>query len=62
MAENSTPEPEPGKCPTCGKPVDPKAPAVPFCSKRCRLVDLGRWFKGDYKISRPIEQTDMDED
>jgi endogenous inhibitor of DNA gyrase (YacG/DUF329 family) len=27
-------------------------PAFPFCSDRCKLIDLGRWIDGDYKISR----------
>jgi uncharacterized protein len=35
-------------CPICGKPVDPKH--RPFCSARCRTIDLGRWLKGDYRI------------
>ena len=35
-------------CPTCGKPVlwGPDAPERPFCSKRCRLIDLGEWLDG----------------
>ncbi|HWP94805.1 MAG TPA: DNA gyrase inhibitor YacG [Gammaproteobacteria bacterium] len=34
------------KCPTCGKPVtwSPAAPWRPFCSERCRLIDLGEWL------------------
>lgn len=42
------------KCPLCKKPVefDSKAlpPGFPFCSERCKLVDLGRWIDGDYAI------------
>jgi endogenous inhibitor of DNA gyrase (YacG/DUF329 family) len=56
-------------CPTCGKEVsrtskiDGKtakgAPSFfPFCSKRCRLVDLNAWFESQYVISRPVEQQD----
>jgi len=26
----------------------------PFCSERCRLVDLGHWFDGNYRISEPL--------
>ncbi len=35
-------------CPTCGREVawGPDAPERPFCSKRCRLIDLGEWFDG----------------
>lgn len=32
-------------CPTCEREFDPQeSPAKPFCSERCRLVDLGRWL------------------
>ena len=38
----------PTKCPTCG--ATPKLEHRPFCSKRCQEIDLGRWFKGSYKV------------
>ena len=44
------------QCPTCKRPIpDPKASEelptfFPFCSERCKLVDLGRWFNGKYQI------------
>ncbi|HXT69300.1 MAG TPA: DNA gyrase inhibitor YacG [Vicinamibacterales bacterium] len=28
-----------------------EAPWAPFCSQRCKDVDLGRWLKGDYRIA-----------
>jgi endogenous inhibitor of DNA gyrase (YacG/DUF329 family) len=28
--------------------------SFPFCSPRCKSVDLGRWFNEDYKVSRPM--------
>ncbi|ALA23773.1 DNA gyrase inhibitor [Piscirickettsia salmonis] len=38
-------------CPTCQKDVDIKnATARPFCSERCRLIDLGAWAEESYKI------------
>jgi len=41
-------------CPTCKGPVVKGAPGVeklfPFCSERCHLVDLGRWFGEEYRI------------
>lgn len=40
----------PGRCPTCGKATDPQGLERPFCSPRCKLVDLGRWLKGHYVI------------
>jgi endogenous inhibitor of DNA gyrase (YacG/DUF329 family) len=33
--------------------VQASAETFPFCSKRCRFVDLGRWLDGKYRISRP---------
>jgi endogenous inhibitor of DNA gyrase (YacG/DUF329 family) len=42
------------KCPICKRPVpapDPNAPGpYPFCSERCKLIDLGRWLDGKYQI------------
>ncbi|MEZ5831486.1 MAG: DNA gyrase inhibitor YacG [Dongiaceae bacterium] len=35
-------------CPICGKPTDQKF--KPFCSARCRQVDLNRWLSGTYRI------------
>jgi len=39
-------------CPTCGQPVvwGPDAPERPFCSRRCRLIDLGEWLDGGRAI------------
>jgi endogenous inhibitor of DNA gyrase (YacG/DUF329 family) len=43
------------KCPTCGKPIEWKDnPCRPFCSERCRLIDLGGWVNEEYKV--PGEQ------
>jgi endogenous inhibitor of DNA gyrase (YacG/DUF329 family) len=46
-----------GKCPICSKPYEVEAvsdlPTFPFCSERCRLVDLGRWIDGAYAIPGP---------
>lgn len=38
------------KCPTCRKAVERSAPEFPFCSERCRLIDLGNWASGKYAI------------
>lgn len=41
-------------CPICKKSVSDVAPdrpaAYPFCSDRCKLIDLGRWLDGKYQI------------
>jgi hypothetical protein len=42
------------RCPTCHKPVLLSDPEVPFCSERCRTIDLGKWASGTYVISSPI--------
>lgn len=49
------------KCPVCNKPTSEEN--KPFCSKRCKDVDLARWFRGDYSL--PVvegEDTPDDED
>lgn len=42
------------RCPTCGTLVLPNDPEIPFCSDRCRKIDLGKWASGAYRISSPI--------
>ena len=37
-----------GRCPICGRP--PSQDTRPFCSPRCRDVDLNRWLTGSYVI------------
>ena len=37
-----------GGCPMCGKPMDQMH--SPFCSGRCKTIDLGRWLNGDYRL------------
>ncbi len=44
-------------CPTCKKPVKRTDPEFPFCSPRCRLIDLGKWASGEYVISSPVQDT-----
>jgi uncharacterized protein len=45
------------RCPTCRKAVRTKGPEFPFCSERCRLIDLGKWASGGYVISTPVRDT-----
>ncbi|MHB1936051.1 MAG: DNA gyrase inhibitor YacG [Acidobacteriaceae bacterium] len=42
------------RCPTCGTLVLRDDADFPFCSDRCRLIDLGKWASGAYRISSPI--------
>ncbi|MCF6280856.1 MAG: DNA gyrase inhibitor YacG [Candidatus Polarisedimenticolaceae bacterium] len=45
-------------CPTCDSKVQwhPDSVSRPFCSERCRLIDLGDWIEENNKISTPIEE------
>ncbi len=48
------------RCPRCGTRVDWAGnPHRPFCSEKCRLIDLGRWAQEDYRI--PGGQTNTEE-
>ncbi len=39
------------KCPLCGKITTwEENPWRPFCSERCKLIDLGRWASEEYRI------------
>jgi uncharacterized protein len=48
MTERDLPRKKTPRCPVCGRPRD--ARFRPFCSKRCRDVDLARWFNQVYAI------------
>ncbi|OFV96617.1 MAG: hypothetical protein A3H94_04435 [Acidobacteria bacterium RIFCSPLOWO2_02_FULL_60_20] len=43
-------------CPICGRPVEISDPHLPFCSERCRLLDLGNWASGRYAIPTAISE------
>ncbi|MDV6227989.1 DNA gyrase inhibitor YacG [Nitratireductor aquimarinus] len=48
-------------CPECGK--ESLRAHYPFCSKRCKDVDLNRWLSGSYVLpGRPLDQDDDDTD
>jgi endogenous inhibitor of DNA gyrase (YacG/DUF329 family) len=58
-----------GRCPICSRSFEIASlddlPSFPFCSDRCRLVDLGRWIDGAYTIpgsSPSAPETDADQD
>lgn len=43
-------------CPTCrSKKVTDTQQFFPFCSKRCKLIDLGAWADEKFKIEEPID-------
>jgi endogenous inhibitor of DNA gyrase (YacG/DUF329 family) len=47
------------RCPSCRTLVTPQEEYFPFCSDRCRLIDLGKWASGAYRISSPILDPDV---
>ncbi len=53
------------RCPICRKPVDLSSanPFRPYCSERCRTVDLGTWASEDYRVpGKAAEDTEHPED
>ena len=50
------------RCPTCEMLVQPADADFPFCTDRCRLIDLGKWASGGYKVSSPVLDPDLLED
>jgi len=51
-------------CPTCKRETEwsAQSPFRPFCSERCRLIDLGAWFSEEHAIPGESVQLDPDED
>ena len=43
-------------CPICNRPAPPRQGnrSYPFCSDRCRLIDLGKWLSGAYRVAGPL--------
>lgn len=59
----STPEPLQLDCPTCGEKVlwTEDFPHRPFCSERCKMIDLGEWASENHKIpGEPVDINDED--
>jgi endogenous inhibitor of DNA gyrase (YacG/DUF329 family) len=49
------------RCPVCQREFDKSAsPALPFCSERCRTIDLGRWLGESYSLPT-VPEPDADE-
>jgi uncharacterized protein len=46
------------RCPICKKEVKLTDPNSPFCSDRCRTIDLGKWASGGYVISSPVSDAE----
>ena len=49
-------------CPTCKRAVplsEPRSPTAPFCSERCRVIDLGAWLQESYRVTAAADE-DLD--
>jgi endogenous inhibitor of DNA gyrase (YacG/DUF329 family) len=52
------------KCPNCEKPVEwsDQSPDRPFCSERCKMIDLGQWASEEHAIpGKSVEEEMMSE-
>ncbi|MCC6156577.1 MAG: DNA gyrase inhibitor YacG [Deltaproteobacteria bacterium] len=50
------------RCPVCERPTRfEDEPLGPFCSERCRLIDLGAWASGSYRVADQPDWMDDDE-
>lgn len=49
-------------CPRCAKPVPwgPESPFRPFCSERCKMIDLGAWASEEYRVVVKGKDEDAD--
>jgi endogenous inhibitor of DNA gyrase (YacG/DUF329 family) len=51
------------RCPVCSALIDlEKTPTAPFCSDRCRTIDLGRWLDEAYGLPERPRADDEEED
>lgn len=53
------------KCRSCGKEISYNSisdiPTFPFCSERCKLMDLGSWFDGERRIDEPTTDEKLED-
>ena len=50
------------KCPICKKEVAPDSLFHPFCSERCKILDLGNWASEKYVMPAPLEPGESEEE
>jgi len=47
------------RCPICQRKANFEGnPFRPFCSERCKLIDLDNWLAGRYRVPAPVESSD----
>ena len=50
------------KCPICQRSVSAGEMFFPFCTERCKLIDLGNWATEKYVISKPLNYGEEEPD
>jgi uncharacterized protein len=52
------------KCPICNRTIKPRSEnaAFPFCSARCKTIDLGKWVNEEYRIAGPPTEPGQEEE
>jgi endogenous inhibitor of DNA gyrase (YacG/DUF329 family) len=52
------------RCPTCKRELDPANRAyAPFCSERCKLIDLGKWLGEEFRVpGEPVPESSADDE
>jgi endogenous inhibitor of DNA gyrase (YacG/DUF329 family) len=50
------------RCPICRQPTDPAWKVYPFCSDRCKTIDLGNWSSERYRAHSPLTEADEKND
>ncbi len=50
------------RCQICRQPVSLDAPTFPFCSSRCRQIDLNRWLTEGYSVTTFLDPDEADEE
>jgi endogenous inhibitor of DNA gyrase (YacG/DUF329 family) len=50
-------------CPTCGRlhPYETRNPFRPFCSERCKMIDLGQWANEEYRVPVSEEASNLED-
>lgn len=59
LAKKTSPKRPSHPCPICGQMSQQNT--YPFCSARCRAIDLNRWLSGGYILPSPAQKTDEEE-
>ena len=49
------------RCPICNAEVPRNSRSLPFCSPRCRNIDLGRWLNEEYTLTDPHDDEEEEE-